>query len=608
MSILNTFRILFSIMGVFSLLSMGLLITLNFNRNELIFNQDIRYQSYQAADELRQSSDDLTRFARTFVVTQKSNFEKNYWEILDIRNGKEARPENYHQIYWDLVLDNDQRPRNKETKIALKQRMKDLGFTAEEFQKLSEAQRNSDKLVNTETIAMNAIKGQLDPKESLKPKFGETNREFAIRIMHDKDYHQEKKKIMEPVNEFFSILEKRTDQKVQDLKRTQEIIIYTLLFVMVCFLISLIVSFFIIQKKVSKPLYNLTRRDKVFERMGKGDLSVKAEVTSNDEVGSMLSEFNTMVSSQREMIRDVRDAIQQISESSLHMANLGSESNASVQLISENAREIQDLFSDQNKLLKELETSATQNSKKIQKNLSDFGEIERLSHTTKGISKEGRESIKIYSGELIRINDYIKASESKMDSMKTKSKSINNILEMLSEIADQTNLLALNAAIEAARAGEYGKGFTIVANEVSKLAAGSIQSSEKIKKLINELHKETEELGTSIQESRKAFQSESEKIYKIGHQFENINLHIIQLDEKISKLDTTMREMMQSNDSFMNTLSGILKTISHSNKNFSKIADALHTQVETSQGISSSSEELASVSESLKLHTKRFIV
>lgn len=58
-----------------------------------------RHESYQLADELRESSDDLTRFARTYAATGDERFEKYYWTILDVRNGVSVRPEAYDGVY-----------------------------------------------------------------------------------------------------------------------------------------------------------------------------------------------------------------------------------------------------------------------------------------------------------------------------------------------------------------------------------------------------------------------------------------------------------------------------------------------------------------------------
>ena len=130
-------------------------------------NQDLarvsenRYISYLLADELRPSSDDLTRLARTYVVSGDPECEKQYFEILDIRNGKNARPNQYEKIYWDFRAAVTEPTHGTGETIPLQELMKKAGFTEAEFAKLREPQGNSDDLVNTETVAMNLVKGQL---------------------------------------------------------------------------------------------------------------------------------------------------------------------------------------------------------------------------------------------------------------------------------------------------------------------------------------------------------------------------------------------------------------------------------------------------------------
>lgn len=88
-----------------------------------------RQQSFLLADELRQSSDDLTRMVRTYVVTGDPIYKQHYQEILDIRDGKEPRPVTYQNIYWDLVLADDQRPRLLGPAVPLLELMRRTGFT-----------------------------------------------------------------------------------------------------------------------------------------------------------------------------------------------------------------------------------------------------------------------------------------------------------------------------------------------------------------------------------------------------------------------------------------------------------------------------------------------
>ena len=188
-----------------------------------------RYQSRLLADELRQSSDDLTRLARTYVVTADQRYEDQYWAVLDIRNGDAPRPENYDRIYWDFMAADSVKPRPDERAVPLQQLMEELGFTAEEFAKLKEAQVNSDDLVRMETISMNAVKGLFDDGFGNFTTKGEPDLEMARELMHSREYHSEKAKIMRPINEFLEMLDARASGEVEPLVARAYRLFYTLL-------------------------------------------------------------------------------------------------------------------------------------------------------------------------------------------------------------------------------------------------------------------------------------------------------------------------------------------------------------------------------------------
>ena len=111
----------------------------------------VRYASYLLADELRQSSDDLTRMARSYVATGNPRFKQMYMSILAIRDGEKERPEHYERSYWDLVdADSGFRPKGGE-KVALSSRMSELGLSPHEIAKLAEAESSSNDLLDTRT-------------------------------------------------------------------------------------------------------------------------------------------------------------------------------------------------------------------------------------------------------------------------------------------------------------------------------------------------------------------------------------------------------------------------------------------------------------------------
>jgi len=173
-----------------------------------------RYTSYLLADELRQSSDDLTRLARTYVVSGNPMWEKQYFEVLDIRNGKLPRPNQYEKIYWDFRAAGTDPGRGVGETVPLQTLMKSAGFSEAEFAKLKEAQANSDDLVNTETVAMNLVKGLRADANGKFTVQGEPDLEKARQLMHDANYHLFKAKIMKPVDEFLILVDQRTAQDV----------------------------------------------------------------------------------------------------------------------------------------------------------------------------------------------------------------------------------------------------------------------------------------------------------------------------------------------------------------------------------------------------------
>lgn len=175
-----------------------------------------RYESYLLADELRQSSDDLTRLVRTFIVTNNADYEKMYYEIIAIRDGLKPRPENYNQIYWDLVLKYGDKPKVDGNNIAILELMRQLNFSEQEMKYLQEAKQNSDKLIVIERDALNAVKGNYRDINGKYNKKGPKDLQLAINLLHNKKYHQEKSRIMKPIDNFFYAIDVRTKKRFEE--------------------------------------------------------------------------------------------------------------------------------------------------------------------------------------------------------------------------------------------------------------------------------------------------------------------------------------------------------------------------------------------------------
>ncbi len=236
-----------------------------------------RFVSMQLADELRQSSDDLTRTARTYVVTGDPSYKKDYQDILDIRDGKLPRPTAYHDFYWDRVVVNKSKSQTSVgQRIPLLDLMRQAGYTAEEFDKLAQAKANSDALTRIEF-------GAMDLMEDSGPQAA-ASRTKALQTMHDGHYHQYKARIMQPIAEVSAMVEARTRLAVEDAKASATIARMTLIVLGLVALAMLLRTSRTLRTTLGGTVDDVHAH---ITRIGEGNFTTTIEV-SDDTKGSVL--------------------------------------------------------------------------------------------------------------------------------------------------------------------------------------------------------------------------------------------------------------------------------------------------------------------------------
>ena len=246
LSLKKSLYVVFVSIILLSILSLGVFFEILQNQKATVAKEAERYQSYLLADELRQSSDDLTRMARVYVVTGEPIFKKYFQDILDIRSGKKARPLKYHSIYWDFVLVRG-RPKGQDGRaVALKNLMKKAGFVPREFMLLEKAERLSNELVSLEAEAMNAMVGIYKNKLGQYTIKRKPNLAYARKLLHGPEYHKAKERIMEPLGEFLSAIEIRTSKQVLKHREKRGRLSLVLLITMMTSIVLVLISFALI--------------------------------------------------------------------------------------------------------------------------------------------------------------------------------------------------------------------------------------------------------------------------------------------------------------------------------------------------------------------------
>ncbi|GGX92667.1 methyl-accepting chemotaxis protein [Litchfieldella qijiaojingensis] len=233
---------------------------------------------------------------------------------------------------------------------------------------------------------------------------------------------------------------------------------------------------------------------------GKGDLTRRLKVESDDEIGNLATQFNAFASRMQDTLREVRTSTGSVYRSAGEIAQ-GSEELAS--RTEQAAANLQQTSASMEEITSTVNHSA-----------ESARQANQLVQSTAEVARQGEAAMDQVELTMNDIND----SASK----------ISDIITMIDAIAFQTNILALNASVEAARAGEHGRGFAVVAQEVRTLASRSGEASREIRQLID----------TSVSHT----QSGAELVRSAGQTMQKIVASVARVTDVIGEISAAAKE------------------------------------------------------------------
>ena len=341
------------------------------------------------------------------------------------------------------------------------------------------------------------------------------------------------------------------------------------------FLITLISFIFgslilvLLVSRLINPLRNLVT---LANDVSKGDLTKDIEVKSKDEIGLLSVSFNEMILNLRGVTKKISDISSLLLTSSEQLLLSGEQSSMVSNQIASAAQELAHGSEKQFVATEDI----SKNTIKIANNMDiikdEITSVAQTAEETSSLANAGRSKMNDLITQIKVIKDKVDSSALVIESLQKTSDEIGNIAEIIDTIASQTNLLALNASIEAARAGESGRGFSVVAEEVRKLAEETMESSNSIKKLIQNTQQNAKTALSSIEQG------------SLETQKGTIN---------VQDVDNSLTEILAAFEVTKNKLNVVTKNVLHSNEITESLAISSENITRVSEESAAATEEVA---------------
>jgi len=383
--------------------------------------------------------------------------------------------------------------------------------------------------------------------------------------------------------------------------------IRNLLFIIigVSLIVATTLSFAFVTFNVTRPLKKLSELMSV---AGDGDLTVKSEIKTGDEIESISNSFNKMIEHQNGIVSKVKSGSKEVAKSSDEIASSTNDVSDASQNVAKAIQEVADNSTTQSHSILETTETILQLSSLIQ--LAKVRALESDKNAESAITSVGvgRDSLSNTKKSIDEIKAITDETGNRLKELEVLSTEIKGIIGTINAIAEQTNLLALNASIEAARAGEHGRGFAVVAEEVRKLAEQTGQEAGGITKVVSEMVKKIDNAVETMSFGKAAVQNGVDKAIVTDSAFIQIYDAVQSVTQDVKKIVEITDNEVNSSEQIL-TLIDTVSTLSEQNSaNSQEVAAAIEEQTALLESIAAGSEELTAMATELNTLVEKFKV
>ena len=347
-------------------------------------------------------------------------------------------------------------------------------------------------------------------------------------------------------------------------------------------------------------LYQLRKRFKItVEQIDalreEGDLVTRLNIGTFDDFGVIMTSMNKLMDFLHKSLSTLKNESGSVGETATELLSITDNSSTSIgqivtgfeEMHKRNEERDKRLESAKDNIVKLSEDAARlsstmqdqafaeeQNAEAISQMTENTNQINELIKQAKELSNNLSESSEAGSTEVDK-------TESVINSVSEKSKMMSEVIQVIQQVASQTNLLAMNAAIEAAHAGEAGQGFSVVADEIRKLAENTQMQAKSIKDLINEITGAIAEGSASMQDTKSMF-------YKIQQEIATQTTVVENIAKTMDVQSTGAEEILSTTNKISNNIKSVNSLIQNQAKYTQEIRNGINDVVDLSEKIDGS--------------------